>query len=261
MAATEIPRPDLPDDVAAILAMVGTDAALAGVVREAALFRARVQRPHGVRTKRAKTHRRDIEDRSRIRAGAIRTADGDAEFLAGVILWRHRMVHPFVALAIDILLGAEGTLVEHHLRTLIDHGAGVAAERHAVLFALEEILPHLRPDFFQQKPDMRRDRIVSQNRMALLHEIANAEQREGAENHDRNQDQIERLVIDDPDTEQQCRDDGANRENDEAWRERKQQRFHGTPQAESCRIILAGRSLIQHPGQSCTRYPAQGSWI
>ena len=75
---------------------------------------------------------------------------------------------------------------------------------------------------------MRRDRIVAQNRVALLREIANAEQREGAENQDRDHDQIEHLVIDDPDAEKQRRDDAANRQNDEAWRERKQQCFHGT---------------------------------
>src|SRR5882757_4536480 len=41
VATTEIAGADLPDDVAAVLAMIGADAALAGVVREAALFRTR----------------------------------------------------------------------------------------------------------------------------------------------------------------------------------------------------------------------------
>ncbi len=86
---------------------------------------------------------------------------------------------------------------------------------------------------------MRRDRIVAQDRVTLLREIANAKQGERAENHDRNQNQIERLVIDDPDAEKQGRDDGTNRENDEAWRERKHQRFHGTPQAVSAVSFFA----------------------
>jgi len=63
------------------------------------------------------------------RPGAIRSADADAEFLVGMRLRRDRMMHPFIALAIDILLGAERPLVEHHLRALIDHSAGIAAER------------------------------------------------------------------------------------------------------------------------------------
>src|SRR4051812_47886005 len=84
VAATEITGADFPDDVAAVLAMIGTDAALAGVMREAAPLRAGVQRPHRVGAERAETHRRYVEDRGRIRLGAIRTADGDAKLGAGM---------------------------------------------------------------------------------------------------------------------------------------------------------------------------------
>jgi len=154
------------------------------------------------------------------------------------------MVHPFIAFAIDILLGAERAFVEHHLRALIDERAGVAAERHAVLFALEEVLPHLRPDLFEQKPDMGRDRIISQDRVALLHEIANAKCCKRGENSDRDQDEVDHLVVSKSDTDKQYRDDGANRQNDEAWRERKHQRFHGTPPADGA-VLFFGRSLIQ----------------
>ena len=241
MAAAEISGADLPDQIAAVLAMIGTDAALPGIMREAALFGACVQCTHRVGAERAKAHRRDIEHRCRIWPGAFRTADADAEIFVGMRLRRHRMVHPFIALAIDILLGAERPLVEHHLRSLIDDRAGIAAERHAVLLALEEVLPHLRPDLFQQKAQMRRDRVVPQHSVALLREIANAEQRQGAENNDRDHNQIEHLVIDDSDTEKQYRDDAANRKNDEAWRERKHQRFHGTPRAGSAVLFLVGR--------------------
>jgi hypothetical protein len=148
------------------------------------------------------------------------------------------MVNPFIAFAVDIFLRAEGPLVEHHLRALIDHRAGVAGKRHAVLLALEEVLPHLRPDLFQQEAQMRRDRIVSQHRVTLLHEVANAEQGERAENHERDENQIEHLVIGDSDSEKQRRCDSANRENDEAWREWKHQRFHGTPLADSAALFF-----------------------
>src|SRR6476659_546331 len=201
VAATEISRANLPNDIAAVLAMIGTDAALAGVMREAALFGAGIQRAHRVRTKRAKAHRRNIEHRRRIRLGAIGAADGDTKLLDGARLRRHRMMHPFITVAIDILLGAERPLVEHHLRALIDERAGVAAERHAVLFALEEILPHLRPDLFEQETYMRRDRIVAQNRVALLREIPDAESRQTPEDKHRYQDQIEVLAIEEPDAE------------------------------------------------------------
>ena len=241
--------------------MIGTDATLAGVMREAALFGARIQRPHRVGTERAKAHRRDIEDRCRIGPGAIGTADGDPKFLIGMSLRRHRMVHPFVALAIDVLLGAERPLVEHHLGALIDHGAGVAGKRHAVLLALEKVLPHLRPDLFQQEPQMRRNRIVAQNRVTLLREIANPEQCEGAENQDRDQDQIEHLVIDDPDAQKQRRDDAANRQNDEARRERKHQCFHGSLGQILPYFILVGRSLIQSQNNPLHDIRRNRSWI
>src|SRR5262249_23311143 len=136
VTAAEIAGADFPDDVAAVLAMIRADAALAGVMREAALLGAGVERANGIRTERAEAHRRDIEDRRRIRPGASGAADGDAEMLGGVGLRRHRMVHPFVPFLIDLLLGAERPLVELHLGALIDHRAGIAGKRLAVLLAL-----------------------------------------------------------------------------------------------------------------------------
>src|SRR6266404_3126664 len=237
VAAAEIAGADLPDDVAAVFAMIGTDAALAGIVREAALPGAGIQRAHGVRAERAKTHRRDVEDRCRIGLAASGPTDGDAEFRAAASLRRHRMMHPFVTLAIDVFLGTERPLVELHLGALIDQRAGVAGERHAVLLALEEILPHLRADLFKQETDMRRDRIVAQNGMILLQQIANAEQRERAENHDRDQQDFPdlRVMVENPDTDQQGGYDGADRQHNEAWRERQQQRVPRT----LSQIILA----------------------
>src|SRR3954453_13776976 len=81
VAAGEIARADFPDDGAPIPAMIGTDAALAGVMGEPALLRAGIKRPHRVRTERAKAHRRNVEHGSRIGLRAVGTADGDAELL------------------------------------------------------------------------------------------------------------------------------------------------------------------------------------
>src|SRR5205085_8899482 len=66
MAAAEVPRADLPDEVAAVLAVVAADRAFTGVVREAAAARAFVQRADRVRRQRAEAHRRDVEH-----AGAV----------------------------------------------------------------------------------------------------------------------------------------------------------------------------------------------
>ena len=75
---------------------------------------------------------------------------------------------------------------------------------------------------------MRRDRVVAQNRMALLHEIADTKQRQGAEDHDRDQQDIEDLAVGDADADQECGDDRADRQDDEARRKWKQQGFHDT---------------------------------
>jgi hypothetical protein len=61
VAAAEVARADLPDQVAAVHAVVLADRALAGVVREAALLGAAVQRQDGVGRQRAEAHRRDVE--------------------------------------------------------------------------------------------------------------------------------------------------------------------------------------------------------
>jgi len=175
IAAAEITRTDFPDQIAAILAMIIADAALAGIVREVSAFRARIERTDRIGTERAKTHGGNIEHRGGIRLQAIGAADGDAKMLVGRRLRRHRVMHPFIAVGVNLFLGSERAFVEHHLGALIDDGAPVAAERLAILLALEKILPHLGPDFFQQKTDMRRDRIVAQHRMALLQQVVNAE--------------------------------------------------------------------------------------
>src|SRR3954468_10212804 len=226
MAAAEIDLTYLPDDGAALLRVIGAEAALAGVVRETALPGAGIQRAHGVRAERAKTHRGNVEHRSRIRLGATRPADGDAEFLLGMRLRRDRVMHPLITLAVDVLLGAERTLVELHLGALIDHRTDVARERHAVLLALEEVLPHLRAYLFEQKTDMGRDRVVAQNGVALLHEVADAKRRQRAEDQDRDQQDVEDFAVGEPDAGQQRRDNRADRQDDEARGEWQQQGFH-----------------------------------
>src|SRR5579872_80811 len=177
-AAAEIARPDLPNDVAAILAMVRREAALARIMGEAALGGAFVECAHGVGAERAETHRGNIEDRDRIRLGAIGTADGNPKMLRIVHrLRRHRMTQPFVTLSVDVELRAERPLVELQLGALIDDRAFVAAERQSVLFAFEEILAQLRADIFEKKTDMGGDRIIAQHRMAGLDEVTKAEER------------------------------------------------------------------------------------
>jgi len=84
------------------------------------------------------------------------------------------MVQPFVLLLVDIEHRAEGAFVEFLLCALIDDGAFIARERRAVLFAFEEVLPHFGPDGFEEEPQMCRDGVVAQDRVAGLRDIAQA---------------------------------------------------------------------------------------
>ena len=88
------------------------------------------------------------------------------------------MVNPFIGVGIDILHRAKRTFVERALGALIDDGALVARKWRAVGVGFEEILPHLGTDRFKQKPQMRENGIVSQDRMARLRNVAQTKESE-----------------------------------------------------------------------------------
>src|SRR6202020_687972 len=102
----------------------GAIAAFAGIVGEAAFLGALVERPDGVGAERPKTHRGNIEHRGRI--GAAMAADIDAEMIARDRGGGHRMVQPFIAFGINVIVVAERALVKLPLVALIDNGALVA---------------------------------------------------------------------------------------------------------------------------------------
>ena len=92
IAAAEIARADLPDDVAAAFAVIGAEAAFAGVVREAAHLGAGVERADGVGAERAEAHGRDVEHARPSRAGVhsgppIEIRNGSLASGRGAIEW------------------------------------------------------------------------------------------------------------------------------------------------------------------------------
>ena len=86
------------------------------------------------------------------------------------------MADPFESFRIDVVLGPERTLVEHHLGALIHHRPLVAAERSSSFVVFEEILAHLGSHLFEQEAQMGRDRIISQHRVARLDQVAGLDQ-------------------------------------------------------------------------------------
>src|SRR5689334_3303576 len=106
--------------------MIGTDATLAGIVSEVALLCPTIERTYGIRTKRTETHCRDVEDGSRIRFRAFWPANHEPEFFGSHRFRGNGMVHPLIALLIDIVLCAERPFVEIHFGALIHHGTDIA---------------------------------------------------------------------------------------------------------------------------------------
>src|SRR5690606_15084616 len=72
VAAAEVARADLPDQVAAVLAVVDGDRTLAGIVVETAAPGAGIEGADGIGRERAEAHGRDVEDAGRVRRRPIR---------------------------------------------------------------------------------------------------------------------------------------------------------------------------------------------
>ena len=175
VAAAEVAAADLPDDVAADLAVIAAEAAFAGIVREAAELRAFVERADRVGAQRAEAHRRDVEQRARIGLRAVaarRRARGSRGRRRRTR--RHRMIDPLVIAGVDVELGAERALVELTLGALIDDRAFGAVERRAVGVALEEILADLRADLLEKETDVGEDRIVALEAVIGLNHVPRA---------------------------------------------------------------------------------------
>ena len=130
VAAAEVARRDLPDQVAAVHAVVRADRALARVVREAALLRTAVQREDRVAGQGTEAHRRDVENARAVRLRAARRrAHGHAKVERRNLRRHQRVIDPLVARGALIELRTERPLVGIALRALIDDRALLARER------------------------------------------------------------------------------------------------------------------------------------
>ena len=211
-----------------MFAVIDAAAAFAGIVGEAALLGADIERADGVRAERAEAHRRNVEDRRRIGLRAIGPADDDAKRLFDRMLRRNRMVQPFEAGGVDVVLRTERPFVQGALGALIDDGALVAGERRAVLFAFQKILADLRTDFLQDEANVRGQRIVAQHGVPLLDQIVGAEHRQCAKRdkwnrqEDRGGPEYQRREQDRRDQHDRCVDNQARAQ-------RQQQYTHGIP--------------------------------
>ncbi|MCY1179726.1 hypothetical protein D9M73_201400 [compost metagenome] len=137
-AAAEVAATQFPDQVAAVLAVVGADAAFAGVVIEVAELGALVERADGVGAEGAETHGRDVEHRGRIGLGALRPAHQHAEGVRVAERRRaHGMADEFEAGLVDVDQGAEGLVAPFVLGPRIDQRTLGAGEGQAVVVGFQ----------------------------------------------------------------------------------------------------------------------------
>lgn len=78
-AAAEIAAANLPDQIAAMLAVIAADRAFAGVVGEIAELGAFIERANGVGRERTEAHCRNVEHGAGVRLFAVPAADFDAK--------------------------------------------------------------------------------------------------------------------------------------------------------------------------------------
>jgi hypothetical protein len=197
VAAPEVAAAELPDDVAAELAVIFAEATFAGIVREAAELRPLVERADRVGAQRPEAHRRDVEERVRIGLLAVGPADDHAIVMAFRRTRCDRMIDPLVIAGVDVLLGSKRALVELTLGALIGDRAFGTVERRAVGLALEKILADLRADLLEKETDVGEDRIVALEAVIGLNHVprANGGERD-AEQRDRQKHLAEAVDLD-----------------------------------------------------------------
>src|SRR5690606_35516310 len=130
---------------------------------------------NGIGRERTEAHGRDVVDTGVIRLPASRASDAHPEIGVSDLDRRCRMSQPGIAGSVDVFDGAERSLVLVSLGALIDEGPVLPAERHFVMIALYDVLPNLGPEALQQKAQVTDHRIVAQDRMPMLTQIAHTE--------------------------------------------------------------------------------------
>ena len=176
-AAAEVAAAQLPGQITTVFAVIRADAAFACVVGEVAEFRPLIQRPDRVRAERAEAHRRNIEDRRRVRLRALRTPDSDAETVR-VTQRRgaHRVADEFEAGLVNVDQRAERFVGSFVFRSRVHQRTLRAGEGQGIAVGLEQILANLRADAFDQITDVAQNRIIAAHCMARLQQVEHAEQ-------------------------------------------------------------------------------------
>ena len=107
----------------------------------------------------------------------VRPTNGDTKIGVSDMRRLQRMRQPRVAGFIDLLAGPKRAFILDLLGALIHNRAVVAAEGFLVCVAFNQVLADFRANTFEQEPHMPQHRIISEDGMRGLHEVAQAEGR------------------------------------------------------------------------------------
>mmetsp|Transcript_17827 Transcript_17827/g.69116 ORF Transcript_17827/g.69116 Transcript_17827/m.69116 type:complete len:341 (+) Transcript_17827:2535-3557(+) len=175
VAAAEVARANVPHNVSARPHVEARDSTLACVVVEIAHLGGRVECQDCVVRKGTVAHARDVEERGTVGLRAFVASDHDPRVLVRNDGRPERVVHPLVAVLVDVPPGAEGEGVLHVLGTGVHDAPVVPAERHALRIALDEVLPDLGPDGLEEVPDVAQHGEVVSNCVRLLADITDSD--------------------------------------------------------------------------------------
>ena len=183
VAASEVTRTDLPDQVPAAAKVIRADAAFAGVMGEIATGGAGVERLDRVGRQRPETHRRHVQQRDVVRLGAVGTAQPDARSQVVGESRPQRMAQELVADRVHVALGAERFVALGALGAFVHQVAGLAVERRCLGVGLDEVLPDLGTDQLHQETDMPEDRVQAQDRVPRLQQVPRPQCRQRQHDH------------------------------------------------------------------------------
>ena len=162
--------------------VVHGDGAFARVMRKTAAFGASIERQNGIGAQGAKAHGRDVEHAGLVRLRGIR-ANGDAKVVRCQLGGRHRVVHPFVALAVDGQLRAKRTLVRLALGTLVHQRALGTRERRGLAVTFNKVLANFRTDELQYEAQVPNDGVVAQDGTLVLAQVVHARGQQPGKQH------------------------------------------------------------------------------
>ncbi len=185
-ATAEVAGADLPDQVGTALEVIGAEATLAGVDGEAGLGGSQAERLHCRGAERPEAHTGAVEQRGRVRLGAVGTTDHDPA-VRGCRQRLHRVGEELVSRLVDVLLGAERQFVSVTLRPLVHDGADLSTERRAVGLRLHEVLLDLRADPLGQVAAVSEDGVEPEDRVGALDTVVQPDGHDQAHGNQRPQ--------------------------------------------------------------------------